>query len=288
MKAIKMVGLVALAALMAMAFVGANSAMAEETTLCSSDEATCSPENLISHMHEESVGKAKLITSVGTIECDSLFLGDTAEGTGEGAELTITGTFTYTNCELGGKSCTAKEENGLAEIEVVKTVAETTKVTGKYLVHVVCSSTIDCSYTGAGIVGTGKGPLESTQANGEVTISGAAATKEAGGFLCPKSAQLTVTTTPPAATYEGSLGFHYCVALINLQKGLWKKVESGLCREGLTTPSHPYELVSAGRSKSLMEVICIKLSTTRGKYTNNGCSTVSGNNTGLYEKGTIQ
>jgi len=285
---VKSLKMFSVAALMVTAFVGATSAMAEETMLCSSDEATCSAANTISHVHEESVGKAKLITSIGTTECNALFLGDTAEATGEGAKLTITGTFTYTNCKLGGTSCTATEENGPSEIEVLKTATETTEVTGEGLVRLVCGKTIDCSYTGTGLKGTGKGPLISTQANGEVTISGQSTTKEAGGFLCPKEAKLTITTTPPAATYENSLGFHYCVALINLQKGLWKKVEGGLCREGLTTPVHEYELVSSRGSRSLFEVICIRLSTGRGLYNNLGCSDHNGNGTGFYEKGTIQ
>src|SRR6185436_18150219 len=68
MKPIKMLGLTALAALMAMAFIGASSAMAEDTVLCSTDPATSCTE--VTHVHETSVTKAKLLTSFLTVECD--------------------------------------------------------------------------------------------------------------------------------------------------------------------------------------------------------------------------
>src|SRR5436189_4158829 len=99
-----MIGLTALAALMAMAFVGASSAMAESTALCTSDEATCAEANLVKHIHETSVGKAKLLTSLGTTECETLVLGDV---TSEGSPLVLSVALTYSNCLLGSTKCTA-------------------------------------------------------------------------------------------------------------------------------------------------------------------------------------
>ena len=200
MKAIKMIGLAALTALMAMAFVGATSAMAENTNLCSND--ATSDCTAVTHVHEVGVGKAKLLSSVGTTECTVLFLGDVKS---VGSPLIIEGNFTYTSCELGGSSCTATEESGPAEIKVLKEGHEKAKVTGEGLVHLVCSGFIDCSYNGTGLTGTGKGPLLSTQANGEVTLSEQSTTKETGGFLCPKTAKLDITTTPLSATYTKSM-----------------------------------------------------------------------------------
>jgi len=197
-KAIKMIGLAALTALMAMAFVGASSAMAESTTLCTADGSGCG----VSHVHETSVGKAKLLSSVGTTECNVLFLGDIS--TTLANPLVVSGSFTYTNCELGGGSCTAVEEASPAEIKVLKEGHEKSKVTGEGLVHLTCSGFIDCSYNGLGLKGEGKGPLLSTQANGEVTLSEQTTNKETGGFLCPKTAKLDITTTPLSATYIGS------------------------------------------------------------------------------------
>ena len=217
MKAIKMIGLAALMALMAMAFVGATSAMAENTALCSADENPCAEKNEIESVHETSVGTAKLLSSVGTTECNVLFSNTETE---LGAPLILTGNFTYTNCELGGSSCTATEEKGPAEIEVLKEGHETAKVTGKGLVHLVCSGFIDCSYNGTGLVGTAKGPLLSTQKNGEVTLSEQSTTKEAGGFLCPKTAKLDITTTPLSTTYITKAAGMACVRRV---EGLYRR-----------------------------------------------------------------
>jgi hypothetical protein len=195
-KAIKMIGLAALTALMAMAFVGATSASA--TTLCNTDTEPCG--SATTEVHETSVGKAVLLTSIGNTECNVLFK-STSVGEGGGATQSVTGNFTYTNCVLGGSACTATEENGPVKITVEKTGAETSNITGEGLVHVVCSGFIDCSYNGTGLHGTGKGPLVATQANGEVTLSEQETTKEAGGFLCPKTSLLDITTTPLVKTY---------------------------------------------------------------------------------------
>jgi hypothetical protein len=194
MKQLKMLGFAALAALMAMAFVGTSSAMAETTALCEKDEGPCAAENIITHVREVSVGKAKLLTSI-NVECNVSFLGD-ALNKGLANPLVIHGTFTYTNCG----SCNAEEENGPAELKVLKEGHETAKVTGEGLVHVECPGFIDCSYNGVGLKGAGKGPLLSTQANGEVAIAAQTTNKEAGGFLCPSTAKLDIVTTPGDAS----------------------------------------------------------------------------------------
>jgi hypothetical protein len=216
-KAIKMIGLAVLTALMAMAFVGATSAMAETTSLCTADQKPCAAANQISHVHETSVGKAKLLTSFDTTECNVLFLGDTlgsylAENGHVvwgslrelGSPLFVVGNFTYTTCTFGGSSCSATEEDGPSEVKVLKEGHETGSAVGVGLVHLVCGSSIDCSDNGTGLNGTAKGPLLSTEFNGEVTISGQATTKETGGFLSPKSASLDITTSPLTATYISS------------------------------------------------------------------------------------
>ncbi|MFL5900700.1 MAG: hypothetical protein ACJ75S_05825 [Solirubrobacterales bacterium] len=199
MKAIKMIGLAALTALMAMAFVGASSAMAESTQLCKTDTNPCG--SAVTSVHEESVGKAKLVTSFGTVECNVLFSSSSVGALG--APQKIVGTFTYTNCKLFLGECTVTEQNGPSTLEVLKQGHETAKVTYDFLIYVMCGSFIDCNYTGPGLVGTAKGPLLSTQANGEVTLSGQKLTPEIS-FLCPKESKLTITTTPLSATYISS------------------------------------------------------------------------------------
>jgi hypothetical protein len=212
MRAIKMIGLAALAALLAMAFVGATSAMAESTALCKVDESPCSKTNVKKEINEVSVGKAKLLTSLGTTECVVLFNGMVLL---EGNPLIIYGVFTYHECELAKTPCKAEEENGPAELKVLKEGHETAKVTGEALVHLVCGSSIDCSYNGTGLVGTAKGPLLSAQTpdNGEVTLSEQSTTKETGGFLCPKTAKLDITTTPSSATYIAAPPAMECISV---------------------------------------------------------------------------
>jgi len=294
-KAIKMIGLAALAALMAMAFAGATSAMAESTELCSVDETPCAEGNVVTHVHETSVGKAKLLSSVGTTECNVLYLGeDISEVMEAGAPLALSGSFTYTECTLGGSSCTATEENGPGEIEVLREGHEKAKVTGEGLVHLVCSGFIDCSYTGTGLVGTAKGPLLSTQKNGEVTLSEQTTNKEAGGFLCSKTAKLDITTTPLSATYVSTPANHYCVRYEHVESGFYLKGRAGECEEADATRLGQYGLVLTSLQFNANEFICVKLRNRTGLYLLRASKHVCENDikagnpkNGRYELGTV-
>jgi hypothetical protein len=202
------------------ALTHAPSASAESTALCKADEQSCTEANRVFHVHETSVGKAKfltsvnpnlihhvhevtlsgkkarLLTSIGTVECDALYLGDVSN-----SKLEISGAFTYTNCILGGANCSIAEENGPSKVTVAGEGHETAVVTKENLVYVVCGSSIDCRFHGTGLLGTAKGSLLSAQKNGEVVLLGQSVSKEAGGFLCPKETKLDMTTTPLEATY---------------------------------------------------------------------------------------
>jgi hypothetical protein len=246
-----MFGLAALAALMAMAFVGASSAMAELATLCTGDGTGCGAV----HVHETSVGKGKLLTGSLTVECDVLFLGDALSGYQQGS--IISGNFTYTNCG----SCSATEENGPSKIAILKTGHETTTVTGEGLVHVECSG-INCRYIGEGLAGTGKGPLLSTQANGEVSISEATTEKESGLF-CPSTSKLDLTTTPLSATYIASGGLHYCVEYEHNTNGRYTDAK---CTK---TGTGAYDLVIGPAGGVVGQMVCVHMNVTK---------------TGLWEK----
>ena len=192
MKQIKTFGLVAL---VVMAFVGADSAMAETTSLCKVDESPCSGANRITHVHETSTSKARLLASP-ELECDVLFLGDVKSTNNEGAPLVIEGAFTYTNC---GSGCSVKEENSPLTLNILKEGHELAKVThgtgsGAGLVNLNCFG-IECKYIGTGLVGHGLGPLLSTKANGDVTLSEQTVSHESG-FFCPNSGKLDIQTTP--------------------------------------------------------------------------------------------
>jgi hypothetical protein len=200
MNRIKMLGLAVFAALMAMAFLGASSAIAEETQLCKTDESPCKEANVVKHVHEETLAgaKAKLLSSLGTVECKALFLGDSL---GLGAPLVIHGTFSYSECKRGSENCTATEVNPDSLIQLLGEGHETAKVTGEGEVNVHCGFFINCTYNGEGLTATAKGPLLSTEANpnGEATISEQSLKRITG--LCPETGKLDIATTPLEKTY---------------------------------------------------------------------------------------
>ena len=141
-----------------------------------------------------------MLTSIGTVECTPLYLGPKVLSIST-PPLSIHFEASYTKCTLGGSSCTVTEENGPGELKLLKEGHETASATGEFLIHVACGALLDCSYNGTGLRGTAKGPLLSTQANGELSFVEQALTKEVGGFICPKSAKLDLTTTPLTASY---------------------------------------------------------------------------------------
>jgi hypothetical protein len=209
----KLFALAVLVASTAMASGVTSSAMAESTALCKVDEESpCQKENQVTHVHETSVGKAVLKSSLPTIECNVLFLGDTGSSYIEikGVRvvylepltnpLFIVGNFSYSSCN---NFCSVKEESTfLTELKVLKVGAELDALTGKALVHVSCPF-INCNYIGTGLEGHGLGPLTSKSgANGSVVLTEQNTEKESGS--CPEEAFLTITTTPLSATYISS------------------------------------------------------------------------------------
>jgi len=194
----KMLGLVTLAALLAMTSAGVTSAMGESTQLCSTDPATSC--TAATHVHETSVGKGKLLASSITVECNALFLGEVGS---LGAPQVIKGNFTYTNC--GSCIVTEVEKEGHpvgSTIEVLKLGNEIADVTGEGEVHVTCSG-LNCVYNGEGLEGTARGPLLSQETNGEVSLQ-EQETHKIKGLFCPSTAKLDIVTTPLSATYIGN------------------------------------------------------------------------------------
>jgi hypothetical protein len=197
-KLIKMFGLAALAALMAMAFAGASSAMAGSTQLCTSDPANGTCTTAVTHVHETTLAgeQAILKNSILTVECDVLFLSTKVGALG--APQVIEGEFTYTNCTSG---CTVTEESPPATTKILRTASEEGTVTGEGEVHVNCIG-LNCYYNGEGLKGAAKGPLVSKETNGEVFLN-EQVTKKTKGLFCPKEGKLTIRTTPLSATSIG-------------------------------------------------------------------------------------
>lgn len=201
MKSIKTIGLAAFAAVMAMAFIGASPAMAENTQLCKVDESPCPAKSVVTHVHAEtSAGaKAKLLSKLGTVECKVLSLGIPL---GLGAPLVIHSHFTYTECTRGKENCTVVEMSIESLLKVLKLGHETADVTGEGEVSVHCGFFIWCTYNGENLWGAAKGSLLSTEANpnGEVTIS-EQTTQKVSGLLCPETAKLDIAIAPLEAVY---------------------------------------------------------------------------------------
>jgi hypothetical protein len=294
MKPIKMLGLTALLALLAMAFVGASSAMAEGTQLCTADETPCESANLVTHVHETTLSgaKATLLNSVSNVLCDVLFLGEAYQGTTEGSVL-VQGNFTYTNClDEKPNTCTVTEESGPVNITVLKEGHETAKVTGEGEVKVVCTG-ISCKYNGEGLVGTGKGPLLSSETNGEVSIV-EQTTKKVSGLLCPATAKLDIKTTPLVKVSLSQAAGHYCVKYEKAH-GFYLNVNGANhteCIEKDSTRVGNYALVWGPAGLTAGEMVCVLLNEPKGLYevfvNTKECKTDSASNTGWWELGTIQ
>jgi len=201
-KLIKMFGLAAIAAIAAMAFVGASSAMAEDTALCTEDSATlaCPSGKLVTHVHLETQklnaahtalvpAKGTLLTNILNVECVALFLGDVLA---LGAPQLIHGNLSYSSCTLG---CTVTEISSGGLISLLKEGHELGKVTGTgFQVLVECTELLHCVYDGENLVGHALGPLLSTH-TGHVTFSDATVHK-VSGLLCPETSKLDADFLP--------------------------------------------------------------------------------------------
>ena len=166
-----MFGLAAIAAVLAMAFVGASSAMATfATLLCEKDTASstptaaeCESPKLVHFLsvklnasEEWEDAKAKLLSSITTVECNALVLAHLVGNAlqNAGTPVLYEGLLVYENC-----NCTVTVlEQG--HIDVLKTAEELAEITGKnYVVKVNCFGLFNCDYNAAGLVGEGLGGL---------------------------------------------------------------------------------------------------------------------------------
>ena len=203
MKPIKMLGLAALAALMAMAFVGASSAMAETTSLCSVDPGTgehevCPEGQLMKNIHETSVGRIFFLNSVLNVECEMLFGGEVITAGLLGRPLEIKGNFKYSNCT---STCEVTESTISALLKLLREGHERGSLTGEWKIKFHCGTFINCTYKGTGLKGTAKGPLLSSgeEPNGSVSLQ--EQVLQGSGLFCPAEVKLDLLTTPLLPTY---------------------------------------------------------------------------------------
>jgi hypothetical protein len=194
MKPVKSFSLLAAIAVVTMALLGSSTAMGETTALCKADESPCgSP---VSHVHYTSKDMRITIPEM-NYQCDVLLLADVSE---LGTPQLLEGKFTYTNCN---QSCSREEVNGPASLSLLKTGHESGEFSGEGEIHSFCVGFLDCTYSFENLIGKAKGPLLSSQANGEISYEEVLLTK-VSGFLCAKEAHLSATFVPLSATYISS------------------------------------------------------------------------------------
>lgn len=198
----KTLGLVALATLAAIVLVRSPSWAAASIALCDSDagggtHGQCPSGHRLRHLHEASVGKAALLTSIFSVECSALFLGDVLSPNGSAASLWIEGSFTYSNCTEG---CILTEETVPTELIVERQGSRIVNRIGYDLLHVNCSGFSNCTYKKPSTYGVRRDPSSSKQPNGEMTFYRQVTRKESGA-LCLDSARLDLVTTPLQPAY---------------------------------------------------------------------------------------
>jgi hypothetical protein len=189
MKPIRMFGLVVLAALVATVVAGGGSAMAESTALCNIDPGTgakeiCPAGKLVTHLHAQTAigNKAIILTNVGNVECDLLYLGEVGP---LASPQVIEGNFTYGNCTNG---CEVTEESEVSTFKLLKKSHETADLflTGK--MRVECGILLECVFASENMKGLAKGAL--------LPFTGAEEAfeqdelKKVEGFFCPEKAKL--------------------------------------------------------------------------------------------------
>lgn len=188
MRLIKVFGLSIITAIAAMAFVGASSASAENTALCTIDAGICSAGELAKHVHYESTEAIiKTTTPSLTIKCKVSYLGDVLSPW-LASPLVIHGNLKYSGCKPAGYEI--KEISTSALFLLLKEGTELAKTTAVFQILVNCGEVLHCHFNADGLVFHSLGPL-TTGDNGHITITEQTLNKVLG-TLCPVQATLTV------------------------------------------------------------------------------------------------
>jgi hypothetical protein len=215
MKLVKAFGLAAVAAMVAMAFVGASSASAEpgHIVLCTQPELVCEESNWagLSEKKEATLTSTatnpELKSSLGTVTCKKsesvVTLLNTLSESGTGHVLKLS----FSECSLGETKCEVTTEQLGALLfkhgaNALEATVEAVLLEGKdTLQRLKCGSFINCVYSGKGAALTAHSSPVVKNKKGEVTDEGGltqllakeAVLTAASGFLCPKSSLWTAT-----------------------------------------------------------------------------------------------
>jgi hypothetical protein len=154
---IKSLGLTAVAAIAAMAFVGASSAMAESTALCTANELPCQSANIYTGHVEATATNPTLKTNVATITCESSTILGNALGLGNPLIIHLELLDLIGSCKTaGGTACEFETLTPLGLLSVLKKLntMEGTVSFENTWVLVKCGFLIHCEYGGTFTVGT--------------------------------------------------------------------------------------------------------------------------------------
>jgi len=194
-----MLGLAGMAAMIAMAFVGASSATAaehEEIVLCKNAELVCEEQwPNPTEIHAEATNP-KLLSNIGTVECENSLaivtllnkLAKLVEG--HLLALNFTG-----NCHLGSTECTVKV-NALGGLSLtpdevkLAAIGKSIELEGRNTnATVKCGSFINCTYS----AGAETKVLIESDAEGHLLLLTNETTLSGKGFLCPATSKWDAT-----------------------------------------------------------------------------------------------
>ena len=208
MRLVKIIGLAAVAAIAAMAFVGASSAMATEfTALCKVElQLPCAVANQYpakTHFQAESL-KPELLSSVVNVHCEkSVALGETLQALAKPLEAVLT-SLTWVNClQTNGTACTVSTVALGKDLLILKLSYNLADVQFHGTeVNVHCGFLINCTYGGLPTLhalGTTKTTAASLSAKKLVL-------ERTAGSFCPATAEWDAlyTFTLPTPLYISS------------------------------------------------------------------------------------
>jgi hypothetical protein len=200
----KMFGLAAIAAVAAMAFIGASSASANgPTALCKVATEPCPAGSLIANVHLiNTAGTVGILLGNGpelTILCLTI-LGQGTVGALGNPQIITTTALTFTNCGTNAahNNCTITTTE-LPQLNLLRTgagVGTVTSVNGLTRVKCTIIFEIDCTYTGAGLK-FGVKSSGGTNGKGMLNAEGTPLENTAGSFLCPETSEITTGLLEP-------------------------------------------------------------------------------------------
>ena len=197
MKVSRILGLVAIVVMAAMALAGVSTASANEAdiVLCELPEQPCAnanefpnPTNLLLN-----ATNPQLLTNLGTVECERSFAELTLLNVLEKAIVGHLLSLSFEgNCHLGATACTITVNTlGLISFTKAGPLVAFAKSTGGTQVTVKCGSFISCKYGGEPLLTS-----SSTEA-GVLSLSAVRTALTGAGFLCPSTAELDVIYVTP-------------------------------------------------------------------------------------------